>query len=146
MSKTYYSQYELLRDTPTHKAGWPLRWDGTRRKYFFPKPSTWGYNKGEPDIYKDYNGQSFTIDEVEGMPDWFKPVGEPTEYVPAFPSKEDLEEYVYLGFETRLVDDVDICRALNDLFNSKDFQEDLYLWVKLKYEQFHTQKETTHGN
>lgn len=141
MSKQYFKRYELLKDTPSFKAGWPIRWDGSRRKYYFVKPSTWGYNKGEPDIYLDYDGQSYSIEEIEQKTEWFKPVGEPTEYVPAFPSRSEVEEYVNLAFETRFSNDDDTCRAMNDLFNDKDFQESLYDWTKYKYEQFHILEE-----
>lgn len=141
----YYKRYTLLKDTPSFKSGWPIKWDGSRRRYFFSKPKTWGYNKGEPDIYLDYNGQSFTREEIESKPEWFKPEGEPTDFVPPFPKRGDLDEYVHLTFETRLVDDVDICRALNDLFDDKEFQESLYDWVKYKYEQFHVEEELPHA-
>jgi len=142
MSKTYYKEYSLLKDTPTKEKGWPLRWDGTRRKYYYPKPSTWGQDKGKPDMYLDYDGESFTIEQVEASSDWFKPKGEPTEYVPAFPSEKDIDEYVNLNFETNLVDSVDVCRAMNDLFRDKEFQKELYYYVKYKYEKKHNIEET----
>lgn len=142
MSKQYFKHYELLKDTPNFKAGWPVRWDGSRRKYYFVRPSTWGYDKGEPDIYLDYDGQSYSLEEMEEKSEWFKPTGEPTEYVPAFPSRTGIEEYVYLSFETRLSDQDDTCRAMNELFNDKDFQESLYDWTKYKYEQFHVLEQT----
>jgi hypothetical protein len=141
ITSTYYRTYELLKDTPTHKAGWPLRWDGTRRKYYFPKASTFKFDFGTPEPWLDYNGQSFERDEVESKPDWFKPEGKPTAFVPAFPSESKIEEYVYLNFETRLSDDVDVCRALSDLFNDKTFQKEMYHYVKYKYQNFHLEAE-----
>ncbi|WP_241473794.1 hypothetical protein [Mycolicibacterium neoaurum] len=135
--KMFHKRYELLRETPTHKAGWPLRWDGKRRKYFYPKVSTWSSDKGGPDIYLDSNGPAYTIEEVESKPDWFKPSDEAVPYVPAFPSKDDLEEFVYLSFETRLVDDVDECRALSDLFRSDEFRGNLYDFVRDEYNRHH---------
>lgn len=137
MAKKYYYQYKLLKDTPSFGAGWPLKWDGTRRKYYFPKVSSWGFDKGEPDISLDYNGQSFSLEEVENKPDWFEPIGKPKRYIPAFPSPTALEEYVYLRFENRLVDGVDECRALSDLWNDDNFQKNLYKFVKTEYEKLH---------
>lgn len=139
MNRKYHKRYELLKDTPIYPAGWPLQWDGTRRKYYFKKVSSrsFDFDDGEPDIYSDYNGQCFTLEQIEAKPEWFKPVGEADDYTPSFPTKGAISEFVDLNFETRLVDDVDVCRSLNDLFRLKSFQDELYDFVKLKYEQLH---------
>lgn len=132
----YYREYTLTKDTPKHKKGWPLKWSGGRNRYYFAKASTWDWEKGKPDIYLDYNGESYSIEEVQSS-DWFKPVGRALPFIPKFPSKNALSEFVSLDFEIHLVDDVDECRAMNQLFDSKKFQDELYEFVKDKYNEFH---------
>lgn len=133
MGKTYYRDYKLLKDTPNYPKDWPLQWDGIRRKYFFKNVSKWEYELGKPDYTLDYKGQSFTLEEIENKSDWFKPVGKANQFIPKFPTPKDLEEYVHLNFENRLVDDVDECRALTDLWEDKQFQTNLYEFVKSEY-------------
>lgn len=128
--------YKLKKDMPKYKVGWPLRWNGNDEKFYFAKASTWGYNKGEPDIYLDRESGGFTLEEIKNT-EWFEPDGKEKDFIPKFPSKKNLEEFVYLDFETRLVNDVDECRAMNKLFNSKKFQDELYEFVKEKYNDFH---------
>lgn len=135
--KTYYREYRLLKDTPDYKAGWPLKWDGIRRKYYFSKVCNWGHNRGQPDYELDYGGQSFTLEKVESMPDWFKPTGQPAPFIPLFPSRDKISEYVGLNFENHLVDDVDICRALTDVWEDRQFRVNLYEFVKGEYERVH---------
>ena len=131
--------YELLKDTPKYKKGWKLRWSGGNEKFYFYKKSTWGYNKGEPDIYLDLESTGFTLEEIQDT-EWFKPTGELVDYIPSFPNKKDLKEYMYLLPETRLVDDVDICRAINRMLNNTKFQDQLYEFYKQKYEEFYEQR------
>ena len=137
MSRMYYVNYKLLKDTPDHKQGWPIKWDGTRRKYFFNKVSTWSNDAGKPDYCLDYNGQSFTIDEIESKTEWFEPTGASRQFIPEFPSRTKLSEFVNLNFENRLVDDVDEARALSDVWVDKQFNDNLYNFVKSEYNRVH---------
>lgn len=129
-------RYKLLKNTPTYKAGWELGWDGGSEKFYFYKPSTWSYNKGEPDIYLDLNGARFTVDEIKNI-EWFEPIGEEVDFIPKFPTQKKLEEYFYMFGETRLVSDVDLCRAIDKLLDDKGFQKKLYEFYKREYNQFY---------
>ncbi len=137
--------YVLAKDTPTHKRGWPLRWHGGQRKFYFSTVSTWGYNKGEPDIYLDMEGASYTVEQILNT-EWFTSNGGETDFIPAFPSEKKLEEYMYLLPELRLVEDVDECRAIADLFKSNGFTNRLYDFYKKEYEHFHQSGATANAN
>lgn len=126
--------YILNKDLPKYKKGWPFRWSGNQNRFYPAKASDWGYNKGQPDIYLDYEHQGYTIDEIQDK-DWFIPNGELVDFIPPFPEKNKIGEYVYLTFETRLVNDVDECRAMNGLFDDKSFQDRLYDFVKKEYDR-----------
>lgn len=141
MSKQYHKHYKLAKELPGYPVGWPVRWDGNRRRYFLVKPNQYTKHKMEPGFGLEYNRDSYMIEDIESQPEWFTPEGKPTDYVPPFPSESELDEYVDLYFQTKLVDDVDVCRAMNELFNDKHFQKELYMYVKLKYEQFHLEVE-----
>ena len=100
--KKFAHRYKLKKDMPTYKAGWPLGWSGNDEKFYFYKPSNWEWEKGKPDIYFDRESGGFTIEEIKNL-EWFEPEGKEEDFIPKFPSKKDIEEYVYLDFETRLV-------------------------------------------
>lgn len=134
--KTFHHQYKLKKDTPIYKAGWPLRWSGSKRRFYFLLPSTWKHDDGKPGIYSDFEGQSFTVEQVQDR-EWFEPVGPEVLFIPAFPSENKLEEYVDLLPTTRMVDDVDECRAINMLLEDKGFQKRLYVFYKEQYKAFH---------
>jgi len=136
MSKpNFYHKYELAQDTPKYKKGWPIRWSGQDEKYYPYKPSDWVSDKGSPSIYLD-KSQQYTMEEVS-QTEWFTPVGDPKPFIPPFSSLSKLNDFVYLEFETRLVADVDECRAMKKLFKTDKFTHELYEFVKSKYNEFH---------
>lgn len=126
--------YKLNKDLPKYKKGWEFRWSGSHQKFYPATVSTWGYNKGEPDIYLDYEHQGYTVDEVQDK-EWFSPDGKLVDFIPPFPTIHKIKDFVYLSFETRLVDDVDECRAMNKLFDEDSFKENLYNFVKKEYDR-----------
>lgn len=134
--ETFHHQYSLKKDMPTYKKGWPLKWRGNEQRFYFALPSSWGYNKGEPDIYDDMEGPSFTVEQIRDE-EWFEPVGKAVPFIPPFPTEANLSEYIHLEPETRLVDDVDVCRAINGLLNDKNFQQKLYEFYKKEYNRFY---------
>ena len=127
-------KYKLKKDLPNYKEGWVFRWSGSRMKFYPCKSSTFGYNKGEPDIYLDYEHQGYTVEEIQNE-EWFTPDSQLVDFIPAFPSKNDIGDFVHLHLETRLVDDVDECRAMNNLFDEDLFKDNLYNFVKSEYER-----------
>lgn len=128
---------KLKKDLPDYKKGWPFDWSGSRQRYFPRNVSTWGYNEGQPDISHDYDHQGFTLEQGQDE-EWFEQ-GELTDFYPKFPSKEEINEYVYLEPETRLVDDVDFCRCFNQMINEGSFKDRLYKFYKEEYQKKYDQ-------
>lgn len=133
---TFSHSYVLLRDIPTHPAGRKLRWHGANQRFYFYKISTWGFNKGEEDIHSDFEGPSYTVEQIQDA-SWFKPTGEIVPFIPPFPSQKDIDHYVPLTPECRLVDDVDVCRAFNALLSNPPFETTLYEFYREQYNHFH---------
>ncbi len=137
MKKIQFShQYTLLKDTPKYKAGWKLGWSGNKERFYFYKKSNWGYDKGEPNIYLDYEDASFTIEEIQDK-SWFEPKGKLYDYVPSFPTRQRIEDFMYLVPELRLVADVDESRTIGKMLDDKDFQNRLYEFYKKEYNNFY---------
>lgn len=134
--KTYYRKYELLKDTPDFPKGWLFSWEGTQKLYYPHQEAGFLYEKNHlcNPYSTDFKKTGYTLDYIESHPEWFKPIDKKIKFYPDFPTKERIGDYVYLRFETRLVDDVDECRAMNELFDDKKFESDLYAFVKEKYE------------
>lgn len=132
--------YKLKQDLPTYKKGWTLRWSGNDEKFYPNKARihTWE-DKTKPDIYLDREHQGYSLEQIKNTT-WFEPAEKETDFIPKFPTENKIKDFVYLEFETRLVDDVDECRALNRLFSSKEFKSDLYNFIKDKYNIFHKLK------
>ncbi len=132
--------YKLNKDLPKYKAGWTLGWNGNTEK-FYPhaiRKFDWE-DKSKPDYCLDLEHQGYSLQEIKNE-DWFSPVGKEKDFIPKFPARNKIEEFIYLDLETRLVDDIDEARALNRLFESKDFKTDLYNFIKIKYNKFHKLK------
>lgn len=134
--KTFCKNYVYKKDTPEYPKGWKIKFDGSRRKYYPYKPSEWKYDEGKESIYLDYEHGGYSIKEIENE-EWFTATSKPTRYIPDFPNEQKISEFTYLDLETRLVDDVDECRAMNELFSSASFKKDLYNFVKDSYNSFH---------
>jgi hypothetical protein len=128
--------YRLTTDLPGYKAGRRVRWDGGRQRFYFYKLTEKGYDKGEESIYADFEGMSFTLEQVQ-EDGWFKTEGELRDFIPAFPARAALTEFVDLVPDCRLVDDVDECRAINGLLASDAFQERLYGFFRKEYNEFY---------
>lgn len=139
MNTKFYHNYKLKKNTPKYNKGWPLTWNGSGEKFYFKLPSEWKHDNVKPSIYSDFESNGYTVDEIQNK-EFFEPVGKERDFIPSFPDKEKIKEYVYLEFETRLVDCVDECRAMNKLFDSNEFKNDLYNFVKTKYNKFHKLK------
>lgn len=121
-------RYKLLKDIPGYEAGRVVEWSGCHgQRFYFRKPDS---------IYLDLEGPKFTVEQVQGK-EWFAPEGKLVDFIPAFPSRRRLDEYVDLMPSCRLVDDVDQCRAINVLLNDANFQKRLYQFYKGQYEAFH---------
>lgn len=76
---------------------------------------------------------SYTKERIEAETEWFEPFGKSSDFYPKFPSRSEITQYAYLQLETRLVDSFDEARCLSDLFTDKEFEADLYEFVKEKY-------------
>lgn len=139
MKNKYYNTYELIKDTPEYPKGWLFSWCGIRREYLpHEKAGIWHEKDAICSPYsKDYNPQlrTYKKEKIEASNEWFKPIGEAKDFYPQFPSKARIEDFTYLQLTTRLVDSVDEARCLSDLFQSKKFQDELYEFVKEKYEE-----------
>jgi hypothetical protein len=121
----YYRQYKLKKELPDYPVGWLFSWCGNRQQYI-PHKVDW----------RTYESKTrFTKDEIESKHDWFEPVGTAKDFYPQFPSQRKLDEFVYLEAETRLVDDVDFCRAFNELQKDNGFVKRRYEFYKTEYEQ-----------
>lgn len=129
-------KYKLNRDLPNYKKGWKLGWSGIRERFFPYKPSPWKSDFGKESHYLDFDHQGFTVETVKDT-EWFTPIGTEVDFTPKFPDKNDIYKFIHLGFETRLVDDVDECRSMNKLFGSGEFDDNLYEFVKSEYNRFY---------
>lgn len=129
--------YKLLKDIPGYAAGRTVGWDGNNQRFYFRAISEWKHDNGAEGIYLDRDGPKFTVEQVQDVP-WFQPQGEMREFIPPFPSRKELDQFVTLTAECRLVNDVDECRAINAMLEDKNFQ-------KLLYEFYHTQYNAFHG-
>lgn len=129
-------RYKLLKDIPGYAAGRTIAWHGGIGRFFFRAISEWKHDNGAEGIYLDYEGPKFTVEQAQD-PAWFEPLSALVDFIPAFPSRENLSEFVDLTPECRLVDDVDECRAIRALLNDDKFQQRLYEFYKAQYEDFH---------
>jgi len=124
----FAERYKLLKDTPTHKAGSVLIWEGMAQLFYFTVPG----EKYDP----DRNGPHFTVEQIQDA-EWFMPMKPLKPFIPKFPSRKNLEEFATLDANCRLVDSVDECRAINGLINDPKFQRRLYDFYKQEYEKFY---------
>jgi len=132
----FHHKYKLKKDTPKYKKGWPLSWCGGAEKFYFCKVSPWKHDKGKPDIYLDLEHHGYTVEEIKNT-EWFSPVGKECDFIPPFPSKGAIEEFTNLDFEMHLVQDVDECRAMSNLFEREAFKDKLYEFVKNEYNKYY---------
>lgn len=125
-------RYKLLKPFPGHAVGDEITWDGNSQRFYFWKP-----RKIELSLSKiDFDGMKFTVEQAQDRK-WFKPLGESRDFIPAFPSKTKIEEFVCLIPDCRLVNNVDECRAINSMLEDREFQSHLYDFYKSEYEAFH---------
>jgi hypothetical protein len=129
-------RYKLLKDTPKYKAGWELGWSGNDGKFYFYKVSEWKHDNGKRSIYLDYDSKGFSVEEIKDT-EWFKPIGKEVDFIPRFPSRARIEEYIDLMPSCRLVNNVDECRAINLMLDNKEFQNRLYDFYNEQYNAFH---------
>lgn len=132
--------YKLLKDIPGYSAGRTISWDGNRQHFFFRKLSEWKHDNGAEGIYSDYDGPKFTVEQAQDAT-WFEPIGSLVDFIPTFPTRTRLDDFIYLTPECRLVNDVDECRAINAMLDDKGFQQRLYEFYKEQYNDFHKLKE-----
>jgi len=124
----------LRQDTPTHKLGTIFKWSARDRKFYPLQVPTSPYSLEQ----LEYASTAYSLDQVRETT-WFQPVGDEYDYIPVFPAEKELPEYLHISPETRLVDDVDICRALNDLFEDQTFQHNLYEFYREEYNRFYSE-------
>lgn len=127
----YAGRYKLLKDTPTHKAGTIVRWDGISQFFYFDKAKTGALALSE----HDREAPRFTVKQIQDT-EWFKPMEKLRPFIPPFPSRQTIDQYVRLDAECRMVDTVDVCRAINTLIGDEEFQRRLYGFYKQQYEEF----------
>lgn len=127
-------RYILRKSIPGYNVGREVTWHGTNQRFYFRK-----VDERDTELVRyayDFEGPKFTVEQVQDE-SWFVPNSEIVDFIPAFPSRNDLEEYIFLTPECRLVDDVDICRAINTMLGSEKFQQALYEFYKQQYNAFH---------
>lgn len=125
-------RYKLLKPFPGHDVGDEISWHGADQRFYF-----WQIRRSNLELSRrDFDGARFTVDQVQDA-EWFKPLDTLREFIPAFPSRKKLEDYVDLSPQCRLVDDVDECRAINALINDPGFQGRLYDFYREQYNEFH---------
>lgn len=129
-------RYKLLKDLPGYTAGRTVAWDGNAQRFRFKELSKWKGDNGAEGIDLDYDGPKFTVEQVSDAA-WFEPLGDLVDFIPAFPDSKALEEFIYLVPDCRLVNDVDVCRAINTMLYDKGFQKRLYEFYKTEYNAFH---------
>lgn len=126
-------RYKLLKAMPGHNAGEEVCWRGGTQRFYFSQK-----REHEHDLRRDdMDGLKFTVDQIQDA-DWFAPTGELVDFIPPFPSRTKIEEFIYLIPDCRLVDDVDECRVINQMLSNKSFQRCLYEFYKKEYEAFHS--------
>lgn len=139
MKTKYNTKYKLLKDTIDFPKGWIFSWEGGSRLYI-PNKAKKSYDRENLEICDLYDvdyakkQHAITKEKIETLKDWFIPFGEIKDYYPDFPSFENINKFLHLYLETRLIDSVDECRALNDLFNLPDWKSKLYNFIKNEYE------------
>jgi hypothetical protein len=131
----FAGKYKLKKAIPNHAAGSVLRWDGIDGFFYFDKPKSDPMRLNEP----DRDAPRYSVNVVQD-PTWFAPIGELRPFIPAFPSEKRINEYVDLTADCRMVNTIDVCRAINALIEDKGFQHRLYEFYKQQYESFHALK------
>jgi hypothetical protein len=126
--------YRLKKDLPNYPKGWEFQWNG-ERELFYPRKKD-EYNKNESSIYLDYKAAAYNIDQIKNT-EWFEPVSKEVDFIPQFPSKDKIEDYVDLMPSLLLVKCVDQSRTLSKLFESKGFEDKLYEFLKESYNKFY---------
>lgn len=125
-------RYKLLKDFPGHAAGEEVSWRGDTQRFYFHEKK-----RGEFDLLRqDMEGPKFTVEQVQDKK-WFKPLQPLRNFIPKFPDRKALDEYIYLTPDCRLVNDVDECRAINAMLDDKGFQDRLYEFYRIEYNTFH---------
>jgi len=124
-----YKQYKLLKDTPKNKAGKFVYFNVINNSENSSCDMCFCFHV---DIYPDYKGEKFAIKEVQNT-EWFEPIGKPFDLIPKFPNIKEIEEYMYLLGETRLVNSVDFVRAVETIFYSEKFKKAVYELLKTEY-------------
>lgn len=125
-------RYILRKPIPGYNVGREVTWHGANQRFYFRTVDA----KGNERMHIDFEGPKFTVEQVQDS-EWFAPNSDLVDFIPAFPSRKDLDEYVYLTPDCRLVDDVDVCRAINTMLGSEKFQAALYEFYREQYNAFH---------
>lgn len=145
MFKTYYNEYELLVDLPTGEK---------KGDHFFFHVSNddcnriW-YQVGElheiltKKWYQSWSTTGVKLKIEQMTPNFFKPIGEPRNLYPTFPTIDKIEEFIYLVGETKLVNSVDEIRAIKPIFYSEEYKNACYELLKSMYnKKYHSTRYT----
>jgi len=129
MKNTFYREYELTKDLPELPSGSLIKWDRWKEMYT-DTGETFGLS--EPEVKLKYSK-----DFVDSKPEWFVPVGKPSEFYPKFPSQseffDDSDGHCYLG-ETRHNDMCRTCQLINKIDGTEELKKAVYEVYKKKYE------------
>ena len=140
--KHYNDEYVLLMDLPTgEKKGDHFFFCNNGSEVFYQVGKTmygeYGFKPtiGEDKWYRDQDDKKTKISIDEMTSNFFEPIGESLPLYPPFPDKEDFKEYYYLLGESRLVDSVDVVRAVNEIFYSDEYYDACYELLKNMYNE-----------
>jgi tRNA U34 5-methylaminomethyl-2-thiouridine-forming methyltransferase MnmC len=119
--RTFYKHYILRKDTPSTRAGAEIKWD-LWREIYTSKRQVSGIDKTE---------ETFTISQVEGQPEWFKPTGDEFPFYEKFP--DDFEKHFDFG-ELRHNKMCRFCSVAESIYDSEEFKLEVTAVFKRLYE------------
>lgn len=140
----YNTVYRLKKDIPQSKAGRLLRHDvrDGEIKYHFVREyceEDIKWNNSQDYGYEPFGDIRFSLEEIKNE-DFFEPIGDWKSLYPKFPSEKEIDEFLYLIGDTRLVDSVDFIRAVNPILESKEYRTEVYNLLKNKYNKKYAPK------
>lgn len=137
--KKFFKEYELLIDLPTgEKKGDHFFFhveNSFEQKIWYQKGKLSDFDKTK--WYEDYKSTGVKLSIEQMKEPFFKSVSKELDFYPPFPDKEKIKEFYHLIGESRLVNSVDTIRAINEIFYSDEFYNDVYELLKQKYNQKH---------
>lgn len=111
--RKYYKEYLLLKDTIYSESGEVFKWSCWTQKY-------------------ECGEEKVTIEKIESLPQFFKPLGEQYELYKEFP--EDLREHFYFG-GLRHNQMCSFCAQAQEIIDSKEYEEEVTKLFKKLYDR-----------